>query len=194
MKNNLKFNPKNLVLIAIIILASLSRLIPHVPNFSPLGAISLFGAAFFKQKWKAFLIPIVSTWCSDLLINNIYYAEYHSSFIWFYSGYQWQILSYGAIILFGLNLFKTKITFFRLGFGALGSGIIFFVISNFGVWLNGLMYSKDLIGLFNCYVAGVPFLKGTFLGNFFYVPTIFGTYLIIQKLFPFSRSEKIVFN
>ena len=87
MNNNLKFNPQTLILIAIILLAALSRLIPHIPNFSPIGAISLFGAAFFKQRWKAFLIPVLSIWVSDLFINNIIYSDYYPTFTWFYNGY-----------------------------------------------------------------------------------------------------------
>ena len=71
MKNNFKFNPQTLIVISFIILASLSRFIPHIHNFSPIGAISLFGAAFFKSKWKAFLVPISATWISDLFLNNI---------------------------------------------------------------------------------------------------------------------------
>ena len=194
MKNNLKFNPQTLVLIAIIFLASISRLIPHMPNFSPIGAISLFGAAFFKQKWKAFLIPVLSIWISDLFINNIIYADYYPTFTWFYNGYHWQVMSYGAIILFGLILFKNKLTILHLGLGGLGAGMLFFIISNFGVWINGLMYSKDLSGLLNCYIAGIPFFKGTILGNLFYIPIIFGTYTIVQKRFPILRSTRTVFS
>ena len=80
MKNNLKFNPQSLLIIALIILASLSRLIPHLDNFSPIGAVSLFGAAFFKDKWKAFLVPISATWASDLFLNNIIYSKYFQNY------------------------------------------------------------------------------------------------------------------
>ena len=194
MKNNLKFKPQTLVLISIILIASLSRLIPHMPNFSPIGAISLFGAAFFKEKWKAFFIPILATWLSDLFINNIIYSNYNSNFIWFHNGFHWLVFSYGFIVLFGMTLFKSSLTFSRLGIGAFGSGIIFFIISNFGVWVNGLMYSKDLLGLINCYIAGIPFFRGTLLGNFFYVPVLFGTYYFLQKRFPILRNTNIVYS
>ena len=103
-------------------------------------------------------------------------------------------MSYGAIILFGLVLFKNKLTLVHLGLGAIGAGVLFFIISNFGVWMNGLMYSKDLSGLLNCYIAGIPFFKGTIMGNFFYIPVIFGTYSIMQKRFPILRSTETVFS
>ena len=194
MKNNLQFKPRTLVLVGIILLASLSRLIPHIPNFSPIGAISLFGVAFFKEKWKAFLIPISATWVSDLFINNIVYSDNNLNFIWFYNGFLWLFLSYGLIILFGFILFKDYLTIARLGAGAIGSGIIFFIVSNFGVWMNGLMYSKDLSGLLNCYISGIPFFRGTLLGNLFYVPVLFGTYYFMQKRFPILRNTKILYS
>ena len=194
MKNNFKFNPKALILIGIIFIASLSRLIPHIPNFSPLGAISLFGAAFFKEKWKAILVPISATWVSDLFINNIIYSHYNLNFVWFYQGFHWVILSYIFIIFLGRFLLKNSLSIFRLGLGALFSGVIFFIISNFGVWMSGVMYSKDFAGMISCYLAGIPFFKGTILGNFFYVPVLFGTYYLLQKRFKILRNTKIIFS
>ncbi len=71
-------------LVILILLAAFSRVIPHMANFSPLGAIGLFGAAYFTRRWQAFLIPIAATWLSDLFINNVIYAQYYPSFTWFY--------------------------------------------------------------------------------------------------------------
>ena len=82
-KINLRFS----VLCAMILLAAFSRITPHMPNFSPLGAIGLFGAAYFAKKWQAFLIPIAATWLSDLFINNVIYAQYYPKFTWFYQGF-----------------------------------------------------------------------------------------------------------
>ncbi len=191
MKNNLKFNPQSLLIIALIILASLSRFIPHLHNFSPIGAVSLFGAALFKDKWKAFLVPISATWASDLFLNNIIYSKYFSEFTWFYKGSQWQFLSYILVILLGLSLFKNKFNLSRLGIGTLSSIGIFYIVSNFGVWVSGLMYTKDLSGLLNCYIAGIPFLKGTALGNLFYVPILFGSYYLIGNHFSMLKKTNI---
>ena len=72
MNNSSKLNLRFTVLVAIILLAAFSRIIPRMPDFSPLGAIGLFGAAYFQKKWHAFLIPIAATWLSDLFINNVF--------------------------------------------------------------------------------------------------------------------------
>ena len=191
MKNNFKFNPQTLIIISFIILASLSRFIPHIQNFSPIGAISLFGAAFFKSKWKAFLIPISATWISDLFLNNIIYSEYYSGFTWFYEGSHWQFFSYALIILLGLSLYKNNINLTKLGLGAFGSTLIFFLVSNFGVWFSGVIYTKNFAGLVSCYVAGIPFLKGTVLGNLFYVPILFGSYYLMEIRFPSLRKTNV---
>ena len=191
MKNNFKFNPQTLVVISFIILASLSRFIPHIHNFSPIGAISLFGAAFFKSKWKAFLIPISATWISDLFLNNMIYSEYYSGFTWFYEGSHWQFFSYVLIIFLGLSLYKNNINLSKLGLGVAGSTIIFFMVSNFGVWFSGVIYTKDFTGLVSCYLAGIPFLKGTALGNLFYVPILFGSYYLMGIRFPSLRKTDI---
>jgi hypothetical protein len=85
-----KIIPRFSVLTALILLCAFSRIFPHMPNFSPLGAICLFGAAYFTKKWQAFFIPITATWLSDLFINNVIYAEYYPKFTWFYQGFYWQ--------------------------------------------------------------------------------------------------------
>ncbi len=72
-----KINLRISLLILMIMLAAFSRIIPHMPNFSPLGAIGLFGAAYFAQRCQAFMIPITATRLSDLFINNVIYAKYY---------------------------------------------------------------------------------------------------------------------
>ena len=76
-KINLRFS----VLVLMIMLAVFSRIFPIIPNFSPLGAVGLFGAAYFAKKWQAFFIPIMAIWLSDLFVNNVIYAEYFPKFI-----------------------------------------------------------------------------------------------------------------
>jgi hypothetical protein len=178
-KINLRFS----VLVLMILLAAFSRIIPHIPNFSPLGAIGLFGAAYFVKKWQAFLIPIAATWLSDLFINNVIYAQYYPQFTWFYEGFYWQYGSYLLITLAGIFILK-KINPQRVIAGALTSTAIFFLVSNFGVWAAGTMYPKTIEGLMACYVAGIPFLKGTLLGDLFYSGVLFGTFALAQKQFP----------
>lgn len=178
-KINLRFS----VLVLMILLAAFSRIIPHMPNFSPLGAIGLFGAAYFSKKWQAFLIPITATWLSDLFINNVIYVQYYSQFTWFYQGFYWQYGSYLLITLAGIFILK-KVTTPRVIAGALTSTAIFFLVSNFGCWISSTTYPQNFGGLMTCYVAGIPFLKGTLLGDLFYSGVLFGTFSLAQKQLP----------
>lgn len=171
------------ILATMILLAAFSRIIPHMPNFSPLGAIGLFGAAYFTQKWQAFLIPIAATWLSDLFINNVIYARYYPEFTWFYEGFYWQYGSYLLITLAGLMILK-NVNPQRMLAGALCSSAIFFLVSNFGCWSA---YPQTLEGLMACYAAGIPFLKGTVLGDLFYSAALFGAFALAQRQSPVLR-------
>lgn len=184
---NTKINFRFSVLTGIILLAAFSRIIPHPANFSPLGAIALFGAAHFSKKWQVLLIPIAATWLSDLFINNVIYAEYYSQFTWFYDGFYWQYLSYIFIALIAMPIFK-KVTKERVLLGALASTFIFFLISNVGCFVGNSYYPQNFMGLMNCYVAGIPFIKGTLLGDLFYSAVLFGGFAFAQYKLPVLRS------
>jgi len=182
------------VLVLIIFLAVASRLIAQPFNFSPLGAIALFGAAHFAHRWQAWLIPITATWLSDLFINNVVYAPYYTEFTWFYSGFYWQYGAYFFIVLLGLFLFKKQISVGRVFGGAIGAGLIFFLISNFGTWAGGTMYPKTFSGLMACYGAGIPFFKGTLMGNLFYSSLLYGGYYLLQKKVTVFRLKHIKYT
>jgi hypothetical protein len=151
-----------------------------------LGAIGLFGAAHFSKKWQAFLIPIAATWLSDLFINNVIYAQYYPKFTWFYEGFYWQYGSYLIITLTGLGILN-KINIPKVLTGTLASTAIFFLVSNFGCWIGSTTYPQNFGGLITCYAAGIPFLKGTLLGDLFYSGVLFGTFALAQYKFPVLR-------
>ena len=104
-------NPSNHVaLITFIILAAaLSRLLPHPPNFTALGAMALFGGAYLKRKWLAVLIPLAALFVSDLLLNNFVYGSYQSGFTLFTQGALWIYLGFVLIVgVAWLNLKKVN--------------------------------------------------------------------------------------
>lgn len=176
------------VLTTIILLAAFSRLIPHLPNLSPIGALSLFGAAHFSKKWQVFIIPLMATWLSDLVINNAIYKQYYPEFTWFYQGFYWQYGSYILIALAGIFIFS-KISPQRIVAGVITSSFIFFLISNYGVWMGSKLYPQNLTGLLACYTAGLPFFKSTLLGDLLYSTVLFGTYAFAQKQFSILRHD-----
>lgn len=186
METSQKITIRFSLIVAMILLAAFSRIIPHMPNFSPLGAIGLFGAAHFQKKWLSFLIPISATWLSDLFINNVIYAQYYPKFTWFYEGFYWQYGSYLLITLAGLFILK-KLSTQRVLTAALASTAIFFLISNFGCWIGSTYYPQNYSGLMTCYAAGIPFLKGTLLGDLLYNGVLFGSFALTQKQFPVLR-------
>lgn len=171
------------VITLIVLFAALSRLIPHPSNFTPIGAMALFGAAYYSKRHLAFLIPIFSMWISDLILNNVVYSAYFNHFVWFYKG---SVFTYGAfvlIVVLGMFLLK-KINVSNLIFSALSASVIFFVVSNFGVWLTSGMYPHTFSGLIACYIAGIPFFHNTLLGDFVYAGVMFGSFELCVKQIP----------
>ena len=175
-----KLNLQNGVLSIIILLAAFTRIMPHPPNFSPMAAIGLFGAAHFAKKWQAFFIPLIGIWISDLVINNYVYSSSSSNFVWFYSGFYWQYMSYILIIFTGLFIFNRGISLTKTAGGMISSSGIFFLVSNFGVWAGGTMYPKNFSGLITCYAAGVPFIHNTIISDVLFTTVLFGTYYLLQ--------------
>lgn len=175
-----KLNLQTGVLSIIILLAAFTRIMPHPPNFSPMAAIGLFGAAHFAKKWQAFFIPLIGIWVSDLVINNYVYSSSSSNFVWFYSGFYWQYMSYILIIFAGLFIFNRGISLTKMFGGMISSSGIFFLVSNFGVWAGGTMYPKNFGGLITCYAAGVPFIHNTIISDVLFTTVLFGTYYLLQ--------------
>ena len=175
-----KLNLQTGVLSIIILLAAFTRIMPHPPNFSPMAAIGLFGAAHFAKKWQAFFIPLIGIWVSDLVINNYVYSSSSSNFVWFYSGFYWQYISYILIIFTGLFIFNRGISLTKTAGGMISSSGIFFFVSNFGVWAGGTMYPKNFSGLITCYAAGVPFIHNTIISDVLFTTVLFGTYYLLQ--------------
>lgn len=163
------------VITLIVLFAALSRLIPHPSNFAPIGAVALFGAAYYSKRYLAFAIPIFSMWVSDLIINNVVYSAYFDHFVWFYRG---SVFTYGAfvlIVIMGMFSLKT-IQVSNLAYSALAASVIFFIISNFGVWLSSGMYPHTFGGLTACYAAGIPFFHNAILGDVIYTGAMFGAF------------------
>jgi hypothetical protein len=168
-----------LILAAFIIFAALSRLLPHAYNFTPLGAIALFGAAYFPSKKWALIIPLIAIWVSDLILNNVMYSAYYEGFAWFTSGFLYIYGSIAMIVVLGYYILK-KVTIGRVLGGALGASLIFFVISNFGVWITSPLYPLTAEGLMACYTAAIPFFHNTIAGNIVYSGVLFGGYEFLK--------------
>ncbi len=155
-------------------------------NFSPIGAMALFGAAYFSRKQMAFAVPFAALWISNLIIDNVFLAQYYEGFSLFSN---WQVyLAFGLIVLLGMVLLK-KVTPLRALAGSLSASVIFFIVSNFFVWMEGSMYPLTVEGLVACYVAAIPFFWNTLAGDLFFVAAMFGSFEAIQHRYPALRMQ-----
>jgi hypothetical protein len=167
------------VALAMIALAALSRLLPHPPNFTPIAAIGLFGAAYMQRRWLAFAVPFAALFLSDLLLNNLVYAQFYDGFQWFTSF--WLYLAFGLVIGMGQWLLRRQVSPGRVITASLLASAVFFLVSNLFTWLGSPIYPQTPAGLLSCYVAAIPFFGNTLLGDLLYSGVLFGGYAWISS-------------
>lgn len=139
---------KNIILVSLIILFGLlTRFIPHPPNFTPIIAMVLFGSVYLENKKLAILIPLT------IMILSDYFLGYGLVSLWVYG-------SLGLVSLLGYITRKSNITNMLL------ASVIFFIVTNFGVWLMG--YPKTLDGFILCYTLAIPFFTNTLISTIMY--------------------------
>lgn len=180
-KMNVRFG-----LIALMVLvAAMSRLLPHPTNFTPIGGMALFGAAYFTKKYWAFLIPFLALWFSDLILNNVVYAAYQEGFTLFPTYAIWSYVAFGAIVLMGTQVIK-KIKIPTLVGASFAASLIFFLLTNFGVWFADPMnmYPDTAAGLVAALAAGIPYFWGTLAGDLFYTAVMFGAFEMVKRQYP----------
>lgn len=164
--------------IGFVLIAAAARILPHPVNFTPLGAMALFGAASISRKWLAVLLPLAAFWISDLFLNNVVYSMYYEGFVWFTPGYIWMYSGMVLTSMIGLGLLK-KVNIRRVVGASLSSSLVFFLLSNFGVWLGSSFYPQTITGLGACYVAGLAFLQNSIAGDLFFSAALFGGYAVL---------------
>src|SRR4051794_18928488 len=143
-----------IALISAIAVAAALRLVPHPPNFSPIDAMALFSGAYLGRRVLAFVAPLAALLLSDLVLG-------------FYPGFWIQNLTVALVVVIGWGALK-HVSVPRVGAAAVASSILFFVVTNFGVWMIGDMYPHSAGGLAACYVAAIPFFENTLAGDLFY--------------------------
>lgn len=159
----------------IIFFAVILRLIPHPPNFAPIAAMALFGGAYLDKKY-ALIVPLLAMFISDIFLG------FHST----------MPFVYGSFLLTGLIgiWLRQHLTIANVFLGTLVSSILFFVITNFGVWLVGSIYEKTFEGLIQAYLYAIPFFRNTIVGDFFYTGLFFGSYELFLNLIKRQVSAK----
>ncbi len=168
----------------LILLAAFSRLIPHPPNFAPIAAIALFGGACFADRRLGFVVPLAAMFLSDLaigLLSGDLSLGLHRLIPVIYG-------TFALIVCLGFWLRKRR-TVVPIAAAALAGSVLFFVLTNFGVWAFGSWYPKTWEGLVACYVAAIPFFHNTLLGNAVYNTALFGGLALAEYRFPVLRER-----
>lgn len=180
MKLNKKIVLFLLIIIAVSVLYRVSPLRDY--GFAPQLAIALFSGYLFSnnKKW-AFLLPILSMFLSDVIFEILYH--YNLSDMKGFYGYG-QILNYSFfIVVTAIGFLIKKANFIRIATASIVGPTLYFLISNFSVWMGGGGYghAKDLTGLIACMADGLPFYKNSLVGTLLFSTILFGSYYFINR-------------
>jgi hypothetical protein len=162
---------------ALIFAAVFSRFLPHPANWTAVMAVSLFASFAISTSLIAILVPILALFISDLILG------FHSTMWGVYLPMVAMVFIGKAIHLNQARISNTKIA----GLSLFGS-TLFFLISNFAVWFDGMLYPKTLEGLVSSYVMALPFFTNQLVGDLFFTTVIFSVYFGLSKLSFFSAA------
>ena len=165
-----------------LILAALSRLLPHPDNFAPIGAIALFGGCYINNKRMAFFIPMAIMFFTDLMLQLFNGNGFHPIMLWVYA-------SFAIITCLGFYL-RGREQRQNIMVASLTGSIIFFLVTNFGQWATGY-YGYDNGSLIRSFVEAIPFFRGTIMGDLFYNLVLFGSFALIKSYYPSLSKARV---
>ncbi len=185
-----KINSRTIVLILMIVAAAAMRLVSYkfpyiLSNFTPVGAIALFGGAYFINKWKAYLVVLVTLFTSDILINYLYTLK----FVLLYGGTFWVYLTFALMVFIG-SLVK-KINIASVGLASLVSVVVHWLLIDMP-WLYGSLYAHNLTGYDQSLIAALPFERNMILGDVVFCTILFGGFELAKSKYTFLRTKKEV--
>ena len=160
-------NNKTISLCILVLILAFSRLIPHPPNFTPLLGMAVFSGVIFDRKIFALVIPLVAMLLSDLVIG------FHSSM---------PIIYFAIMLNVAVGfLLVSKFSYLKSILALVSGAVIFFIVTNFAVWLGSSYYPQDLSGLIACYIMGLPFFQNTLLSTLMYGLGAFYLFNLFEK-------------
>ena len=142
---------------------ALSRLIPHPPNFTNLIALSFYVPSLIGRKY--IISILVCFFITDLFIG------FHST----------TFFTWGSIIIIGLSSQFFKNNFFTRILGSISGTMIFFIVSNFGVWIVSHIHSLNKLSLIETYYIAIPFYANTLISTIFF-SLIIEYFLTLKKV------------
>lgn len=185
-----QIQPKVIFIVSVIAIAAVFRLIPHWPNFTPVAAIAIMGGAFLANRALAFAIPVVAMAISDVLTVQLINFKYITVGEYFTStGTLFIYLSVIAMTALGMLIYSRRSFASVAGVCALAA-VVFFLISNFGSWLNNTL-PKTAAGLMATYELGIPFFANNLAGNLFFGLLFFAVLTYVPKTATVLQEERI---
>lgn len=155
------------VALALIVSAVLLRLAPHPANVAPIAAIAIFGGALLPRRWGVFL-PLAAMIASDLVIGL------HGLVLYTWGSF--------ALIALASHYWVRRAQPATVLAASFAASTFFYLVTNFGVWLQGNMYAHTWQGLVQCYYMALPFFRNTLLGDLLYTTLLFGLYALAVKV------------
>ena len=159
----------------LILFGMLMRLVPHVPNFTPVVAIALFAGVYLNKKMVPW-IPLAIMVVSDLIIG------FHDMVLF----------TWGAFLLIGFigSWVKGRKSVSNIALGSIVSAVLFFVVSNLGVWL--VWYPMTFEGLILCFVKAMPFFRNTLAATAVYSLVLFSLYELARKFVSQTKYKTVL--
>lgn len=195
-----KINPRTTVLVLFIVLTAVLRLLntgnnlSPLANFTPIGAMALFGGAYFNERWKGYFFPLLTLFFSDVFMMKIIYSGHSNGLL--YSGWYWTYGAFAVMVLIGQYI--KKVSFKSVIIAAVAAALSHWVITDLGVWMGGGIdittgkpYTSDVHGFIQCYVLAIPFMKNMLIGNLVYGSVLFGGFDFLQKRYPVLQLQHI---
>ncbi|GAC1302115.1 MAG: hypothetical protein NVSMB24_06150 [Mucilaginibacter sp.] len=182
-----KINTRTIVLILMIVAAAAMRLVSYkfpyiLSNFTPVGAIALFGGAYFADKWKAYLVVLLTLFASDIAINYLYTSKW----ILWYGGSFWVYLTFAIMVFIGSRIKKASIA--NVGIASLVSVAIHWLIIDLP-WMYGTLYPHTLKGYGQSLVAAIPFERNMILGDIVFCAILFGGFELAKSKYTALRGK-----
>lgn len=173
LERNQQKSTSALLAASLVLIGAASRLLPHPPNMTSVGAMGMFSGAKLKT-WQACMLTLLCMLITDPILGKI-----HG-----YAAFTWgTLIIYGSLLVnvwIGRKVARTGSPI-RIGAAALMCGTQFFLITNFGVWAAGYLYPRTIAGLAACYVAAIPFFERTLAGDLVYTAIFFGVYALANQ-------------
>lgn len=187
-----QFNPRYAVLLLFILLAALLRIANSAQwsplvNFTPIGAMALFGGSYIRNRWKAFGLPLLTLFLSDLVINLVLYK---GQFGVMYNGWYWIYGIFALIVWYG-QVLLCRVTIKNIIVAALVSSLSYWLLADSSVWLTGgtdlrtnLPLSRDVAGWVQCITQGIPYMRNFLAAILAYSTLLFGGFEWLQTRYP----------